>query len=129
MVGTGAAEAAEALAGAPHVLVLAEAAGPFARLVRALAAAVRRRAAWSSCPTSPDGRDLAPALAHALGRPLLAGALAVRADGATCTRWGGRVIEEHTVTGRSWPRCSRRARGRRAGPASAAPPRRPRRWC
>ncbi len=28
-------------------------------------------------PASPDGRDLAPRLAYALGRPLLAGAIAV----------------------------------------------------
>ena len=50
-------------------------------------------------PGSPDGRDLAPRLAHALGRPLLAGAIEVRADGASCARHGGLVIEEVVVDG------------------------------
>jgi electron transfer flavoprotein alpha subunit len=45
-------------------------------------------------PASPDGRDLAPRLAHALDRPLLAGALEVWADGAAVARWGGLAIED-----------------------------------
>jgi electron transfer flavoprotein alpha subunit len=50
-------------------------------------------------PGSADGRDLAPRLAHALGRPLLAGAIEVRADGASCARHGGLVIDEVVVDG------------------------------
>jgi electron transfer flavoprotein alpha subunit len=50
-------------------------------------------------PGSADGRDLAPRLAHALGRPLLAGAIEVRADGASCARHGGLVIDEVAVDG------------------------------
>lgn len=50
-------------------------------------------------PASPDGRDLAPRLAHVMGRPLLAGAIAVRADRVVVTRQGGLVAETHTVTG------------------------------
>jgi electron transfer flavoprotein alpha subunit len=50
-------------------------------------------------PASADGRDLAPRLAHALGRPLLAGAIEVRADGASCARHGGLVIDEIVVDG------------------------------
>ena len=46
-------------------------------------------------PASPDGRDLAPRLAHALGRPLLAGAIAVGDGHAFLSRAGGRVVEEH----------------------------------
>jgi electron transfer flavoprotein alpha subunit len=42
-------------------------------------------------PASPDGRDLAPRLAAALGRPLLAGASRVSVDGADLVRWAGRV--------------------------------------
>jgi electron transfer flavoprotein alpha subunit len=42
-------------------------------------------------PASPDGRDLAPRLAAALGRPLLAGAVRVTPDGADLVRWAGRV--------------------------------------
>jgi electron transfer flavoprotein alpha subunit len=43
-------------------------------------------------PGSPDGRDLAPRLAHALGRPLLAGAVEVCPQGATVARLGGRQL-------------------------------------
>lgn len=50
-------------------------------------------------PGSTDGRDLAPRLAHALGRPLLAGAIEVRADGASCARHGGLVIDDLVVDG------------------------------
>ena len=50
-------------------------------------------------PASPDGRDLAPRLAHCLGRPLRAGAIAVAADRVTLGREGGLVVESHLVTG------------------------------
>jgi electron transfer flavoprotein alpha subunit len=50
-------------------------------------------------PGSPDGRDLAPRLAHALGRPLLAGAVEVRAGGATVARLGGRQLRTVQVDG------------------------------
>ncbi|MDQ1425534.1 MAG: electron transfer flavoprotein alpha subunit [Acidimicrobiaceae bacterium] len=50
-------------------------------------------------PGSPDGRDLAPRLAHALGRPLLAGALRVGDHGADVVRYGGLVIEELDAPG------------------------------
>jgi electron transfer flavoprotein alpha subunit len=46
-------------------------------------------------PASPDGRDLAPRLAHRLGRPLLAGAVAVDERHARVARGGG--LELHTV--------------------------------
>jgi len=45
-------------------------------------------------PASADGRDLAPRLAHAMRRPLLAGALAVDDHGASVSRWGGLAIED-----------------------------------
>ncbi len=48
-------------------------------------------------PSSPDGRDLAPRLAHRLARPLLAGAIAVHRGGAAVARYGGLVIEEFGV--------------------------------
>jgi electron transfer flavoprotein alpha subunit len=50
-------------------------------------------------PASPDGRDLAPRLARALGRPLLAGAVAVRDGGAVLVRHGGLLMEEAGVEG------------------------------
>jgi electron transfer flavoprotein alpha subunit len=48
-------------------------------------------------PASPDGRDLAPRLARALGRPLLAGAVSVTRRGASLSRWGGLVLEDVDV--------------------------------
>ncbi len=50
-------------------------------------------------PASPDGRDLAPRLAHALGRPLLAGATEIAPDRAVLVRRGGLVSETHHVDG------------------------------
>lgn len=48
-------------------------------------------------PASADGRHLAPRLAHALGRVLLAGALYVDTDRVVVIRAGGLVAEEHFV--------------------------------
>lgn len=42
-------------------------------------------------PGSPDGRDLAPRLAHALGRPLITGAFRIVDGVASIVRHGGRV--------------------------------------
>lgn len=50
-------------------------------------------------PASPDGRDLAPRLAHLLDRPLLAGAVRVAPGRADLARQGGLVTEEVTVDG------------------------------
>jgi len=50
-------------------------------------------------PASPDGRDLAPRLAHTLGRPLFAGAISVQADRVVLARQGGLLTEEHVVDG------------------------------
>ncbi len=51
-------------------------------------------------PAAPDGRDLAPRLAHAMGRPLLAGAVAVREDRATLVCYGGLLMQDVTVDDR-----------------------------
>jgi len=48
-------------------------------------------------PASPDGRDLAPRLAAALDRPLLAGAILVSTARAVLVRQGGLVAEEHEI--------------------------------
>ena len=50
-------------------------------------------------PASPDGRDLAPRLAHLLDRPLLTGAVRVTPTGATVARHGGLVMEEQVTDG------------------------------
>lgn len=62
-------------------------------------------------PASPDGRDLAPRLAAALGRPLLAGAVACRVAGgrpsADLLRADGRVVVPASTGGPAvatlWP--------------------------
>ncbi len=50
-------------------------------------------------PASPDGRDLAPRLAHLLDRPLLTGAVRVDPTGATVARHGGLVMQEQVTDG------------------------------
>jgi len=50
-------------------------------------------------PASPDGRDLAPRLAHVLDRPLLAGAVAIEAGQVDLARQGGLVTESVVVDG------------------------------
>ena len=48
-------------------------------------------------PASPDGRDLAPRLAHQLGRPLLAGAIGVTAGSVSVARGGGLSLHDFAV--------------------------------
>ena len=48
-------------------------------------------------PGSPDGRDLAPRLAHELRRQLLAGAIRVTRNQVFVARGGGREIHEVTI--------------------------------
>ena len=50
-------------------------------------------------PASPDGRDLAPRLAFALGRVLYAGAVEVTSDRVSVVRTAGRVTDLHEVVG------------------------------
>lgn len=50
-------------------------------------------------PASPDGRDLAPRLAHALGRQLLAGAVQVDSQRVVLARHNGQVNHEMPVSG------------------------------
>jgi electron transfer flavoprotein alpha subunit len=55
----------------------------------------RRDADAIVLPHSPDGRDLAPRLAEAMRRPLMAAAVEVAIDRVTLIRRGG--LEEHTM--------------------------------
>ncbi|MEI8050020.1 MAG: mycofactocin-associated electron transfer flavoprotein alpha subunit [Actinomycetes bacterium] len=70
-----------------------------------------RPAAWSKAlaghltdaivvfPGSPDGRDLAPRLAAAMGRPHLAGALRVTESSVTVPRFASRVLLDSPLAG------------------------------
>jgi electron transfer flavoprotein alpha subunit len=49
-------------------------------------------------PASPDGRDLAPRIAHVLGRPLVAGAVSIAPDRITVPRRGGLELHVLAVT-------------------------------
>jgi electron transfer flavoprotein alpha subunit len=97
VAGTGTAAAAARLVAATDVVTIEL--GPFGA------------AAWSAAlaplldgepvvvlPASADGRDLAPRLAHALRRPLLAGALAVAPHSVRVVRGGGSELHEHQPT-------------------------------
>ena len=100
LVGSGAARAAAELAGIAAEPLWALELATFAPA--AWAAAVGPLVAEASVlvlPASPDGRDLAPRLAHDLGRPLLAGAVRVRSDSAELARQGGLVLEDVGVDG------------------------------
>lgn len=91
--------AAEALDGHLAALATAEAGGfAPARWAAALAPVLVDEHVLV-LPASPDGRDLAPRLAHALGRPLLAGALAVQGGGARVGRRGGLLVQDLVVDG------------------------------
>jgi len=102
VVGTGATDAADELRAVlgPHLdsveMRVAETEASFAALAASLADAIAE-AHVVILPASPDGRDLAPLLAYRLDRPLLTGAIAVTGNGATCSRWGGRVLDELAV--------------------------------
>jgi electron transfer flavoprotein alpha subunit len=99
VVGDGAAAAAKALDG-PVVEVRAWDTPGFAPGAWATALApVLAAESVIVLPASPDGRDLAPRLAHALSRPLLAGAVRVTGDGADVARHGGLVIEDVRLSG------------------------------
>jgi electron transfer flavoprotein alpha subunit len=50
-------------------------------------------------PASPDGRDLAPRLAHRLGRPLLAGAMSVTPSFVRLVRGGGLELHDSPIDG------------------------------
>jgi electron transfer flavoprotein alpha subunit len=50
-------------------------------------------------PSSPDGRDVAPRLAHTLGWPLYAGAVRVLPNAVSVTKTAGRLSEEIHPTG------------------------------
>ncbi len=71
------------------------------RWATALAAVVAARPANEVVvlPASADGRDLAPRLAEALDRPLLAGATEIRAGHVRVARRGGRDLVECQLTG------------------------------
>jgi electron transfer flavoprotein alpha subunit len=97
LAGSGTRDAARGLIGAKHVR--GAELGDFAPGAWAdLLAPVLAPTPVVVLPASADGRDLAPRLAHVLGRPLLAGASSVTAREVVVVRQGGAVAEAHAVT-------------------------------
>lgn len=99
LVGTGAADAATDLAGiATEVSTWERDTYAPAAWAEVLSAFVAGEDAIV-LPASPDGRDLAPRLAHVLDRPLLAGAVAIDGEHLVLARQGGLVSESVAVDG------------------------------
>ena len=115
LTGTGVDEAAAAQISSAHtVWILPATRGVAGRLAAAIVAGVREIGqaepdptrgiddGWQLIlPSSPDGRDIAPRLAHTLGVPLIAGAVRIRNDVATVLRTAGRTGDD-IVTGPSF---------------------------
>jgi len=99
LVGSGTGEAAASLAVDAVSVATAEMGHPaFGGWAAALAPVL---AAFHAVllPASPDGRDLAPRLAAAMERPLLAGAIEYRDGQARLARHGGLVMEQVVADG------------------------------
>lgn len=99
LVGEGATAAAEKLAGVAAEARVWDATGYAPGAWAAALAPLLAGEHVVVLPASPDGRDLAPRLAHQLGRPLLAGAIRVSPTGAALARQGGLVIEDVRAPG------------------------------
>jgi electron transfer flavoprotein alpha subunit len=99
LVGTGTAGARAELAGALSAAICWEA-GPYrpGSWARALAPELEAEDVVL-LPASADGRDLAPRLALALGRPLHAGAIKIDPAGASLLRGGGRSLLDVDFSG------------------------------
>jgi electron transfer flavoprotein alpha subunit len=97
LAGSGTGQAAAGLAVDATSVAVAEIGAPaFGAWAAALAPLLRPYQAVL-LPASADGRDLAPRLAAAMGRPLLAGATEYRAGEVRLVRCGGLVME-HVAT-------------------------------
>src|SRR5215472_1766247 len=90
LVGSGTRDAAACLVAARRVWVAERASVAPGSLAAALAPALST-VRLLLLPASPDGRDLAPRLALALDRPLLAGAVRCTADAVELTRLDDRL--------------------------------------
>jgi electron transfer flavoprotein alpha subunit len=99
LVGDGTAEAAGLLDGIAHTVAVCERSTYAPAAWSAELAAVLADEDVVILPASPDGRDLAPRLAFALARPLLAGAVETGPGHAVLARQGGLVTETVSVEG------------------------------
>ena len=120
VIGTDAGGAAETLKSATEITTI-ECTGELRSLAEILVTTQTVTSAHGIVvPASPDGRDLAPLLAHHLRRPLLAAAMAVGVDRVTCVRTAGRVGREYPTPSPFVATLLPGLRGVSATPASAA---------
>ena len=108
LTGTGADETVAAQISSAHMVwILPAVRGVAGRLAAAIVAGIREIGhaspdatrgiddGWQLIlPASPDGRDIAPRLAHTLGVPLIAGAVRIRGEVATVVRTAGRTGDD-----------------------------------
>jgi electron transfer flavoprotein alpha subunit len=121
LVGSGTVHAAEGLTGISSVVRVAEvghyAPGGWARSLAPHLVAE----AFVAFPHSPDGRDLAPRLAHAMGRPLYAGAISIQPSRVQVARHGGSMIADIRPHGPFVATLQPGVRGVEVHPDAAAP--------
>lgn len=130
LVGSGTAEAATELRLGPACIICLEAGG---FVPRAWAQALTRRLTAPALkegegdekvillPASPDGRDLAPHLAHQLGWAFYAGAIAVTEHRVTLTRADGRIGIDYLIDRPSVVTLQPGVRGVETGPPATVP--------
>jgi electron transfer flavoprotein alpha subunit len=121
LIGSGTALAALELTGVSSVVRIAEVGGyaPGA-WARSLAPHLVAEA-FVALPHSPDGRDLAPRLAHAMGRPLHAGAISIQPSRVQVARHGGSMIADIRPHGPFVATLQPGVRGVEMHPGAAAP--------
>lgn len=95
IIGSGTPTAAETLSSVATHLWLVETDIHAANVVAALEN-INRSHDSLILPATPDGRDLAPHLAHALGRPLYAGSISISDNKVSVARNGGLSIVDFT---------------------------------
>ena len=95
IIGSGTPTAAETLSSVATHLWLVETDIHAANVVAALEN-INRSHDSLILPATPDGRDLAPHLAHALGRPLYAGSISITDNKVSVSRNGGLSIVDFT---------------------------------
>lgn len=97
VIGSGTSQALESLGGVAHNVWLAEADVNAAQVIAAITQ-IGRLNDSIILPATPDGRDLAPHLAHALKRSLYAGAISITDSKVSVSRHGGLSIADYQPT-------------------------------
>ena len=97
IIGSGTSQAFENLANIASNIWLAEAEVNASQIIAAIIQ-IARLNETIILPATPDGRDLAPHLAHALGRSLYAGAVSISDNKVSVSRHGGLSIADFQPT-------------------------------